>query len=101
MHTPESIYRLFIALPLPERVLKSCQRLQSSLKPDFLRLEGTSDRVRWSRPENLHLTLHFLGETPARLIPELLLLLEKVAAETPVLELSLNRLDAFPKLRQA
>ncbi|MEZ0371504.1 MAG: RNA 2',3'-cyclic phosphodiesterase [Candidatus Sericytochromatia bacterium] len=98
---PETKLRLFTALPMPERVLKACGRLQSSLKPDFLQLEGTSDRVRWSRTENLHLTLNFLGDTSSELIPELLLLLEEVAARTPVLDLTLHSLDAFPKLRQA
>lgn len=101
MNQPEAFYRLFVALPLPERVLKVCGRLQGSLKPEFLKLEGTADRVRWCRPENLHLTLNFLGDTPAGLVPELVLLLESIAARTPTLELTLERLSAFPKLRQA
>ena len=101
MCQPEKSLRLFYAVPLPERVLKASARLQSSLKPELLKLEGTSDRVRWSRAENLHLTLHFLGDIPREKIPELLLLLEAVAAGTPVLDLTLKQLSAFPKLRQA
>lgn len=89
---PEAL-RLFIALPLPERVLKAAQRLQTSLRA---RYRDVDSPMRWTAPENLHLTLHFLGNTPRTRVPELVLMLEEIAATTPLLELTLRALDGFP-----
>jgi RNA 2',3'-cyclic 3'-phosphodiesterase len=50
---PQSVERLFIALPLPDWV--------------HTELEGLSEPLRgvaWTRPTQLHLTLRFLGDTP-------------------------------------
>lgn len=88
--------RLFIALPLPELALRACLKLQTGLRTSLQPLEGPADKLRWCRPENLHLTLHFLGDLPAERLPELILLLEALAATTPVLQLKFDRLDAFP-----
>jgi RNA 2',3'-cyclic 3'-phosphodiesterase len=51
---PRDTERLFIALPLPDSVRAE---LAGLLEP----LRGVS----WTRPEQLHLTLRFLGEVPA------------------------------------
>jgi 2'-5' RNA ligase len=49
--------RLFIGIPIPDHVQQS-----------LLRLGGGLERVRWQRADQLHLTLHFLGEVhPERL----------------------------------
>lgn len=50
--------RLFIAIDLPGDVRSAIAALQAEMKS---RLSG----VRWTRPEGMHLTLKFLGETPA------------------------------------
>lgn len=94
----QSSLRLFIALPLPEPVLKACQSLQTKLKAHYRELDSP---IRWSPPENLHLTLHFLGQTPRQQLPELVLLLKKVAANTPVMTLNLLKLNGFPHADQA
>ncbi|MGI6337185.1 MAG: RNA 2',3'-cyclic phosphodiesterase [Eubacteriales bacterium] len=47
--------RLFIALPLTDPVLPALAELTQKLKADGI-------RGNFTRPENLHLTLHFLGE---------------------------------------
>ncbi len=52
--------RLFIALELPAAVLEALTAVQ-----DQLRADGPRRAVRWTRPEGIHLTLQFLGETPA------------------------------------
>ncbi|MBQ7688415.1 MAG: RNA 2',3'-cyclic phosphodiesterase [Clostridia bacterium] len=49
--------RLFIALPLPAKTLASLESAQM-----LLRRQGV--RGRFAPPDNLHLTLAFLGETP-------------------------------------
>ncbi|MGH2628651.1 MAG: RNA 2',3'-cyclic phosphodiesterase, partial [Anaerolineales bacterium] len=53
--------------------------------------------VRWVRPENVHLTLAFLGDLPAERIPEVQRVVEPAAAETPPLHLSVGGLGAFPR----
>jgi 2'-5' RNA ligase len=51
--------RLFVAVDLPEQVRGVLGRLQGELRRHDL-----SD-LRWVRPQGIHLTLKFLGETPA------------------------------------
>jgi len=50
--------RLFVAIDLPEDVRESLGRLQADLRRHDL------PGLRWTRPEGVHLTLKFLGETP-------------------------------------
>ena len=53
--------RLFIAVEIPQPIRDDLGRLQSSLQSEL-------PDVRWSKPEGIHLTLRFLGETsPERL----------------------------------
>jgi 2'-5' RNA ligase len=51
--------RLFVAVDLPEQVRGGLGRLQEEL-----RRRDLSD-LRWASPRGIHLTLKFLGETPA------------------------------------
>lgn len=51
---------------------------------------------RWTVPDNLHLTLRFLGETPRALIPGLVAAVTAHAAQIPPLRLSVRGLGAFP-----
>ena len=55
--------RLFVAIDLPEAVRESLGRLQAELRARDL------PGLRWTRPEGIHLTLKFLGETPAASVP--------------------------------
>ena len=48
--------RLFVALDLPDAVRRALADLIAQLKPK-------SRSARWVRPESMHLTLKFLGET--------------------------------------
>jgi len=50
--------RTFIAIELPEEVRAYLAREQD-------RLRGAGGDVKWTRPEQLHLTLSFLGSVPA------------------------------------
>src|SRR4051812_44699269 len=52
--------RLFTAIELPEPVREHLLRLRGVLAE----LPGLSDTVSWVKPENLHVTLKFLGEVP-------------------------------------
>ena len=56
---PGESLRLFVAIELPAEVRQALLRVQ-----DDLRRAG-ADRLRWVRPEGVHLTLKFLGEVAA------------------------------------
>ena len=59
MPEPEAL-RLFVAIELPGDVLRELNDIQHGMQRD-----PTLARLRWVRPEGIHLTLKFLGETPA------------------------------------
>lgn len=75
--------RLFIAIDLPEQQ----RRLLAELRDD---LAG----VRWVRPEQLHLTLAFLGEVPQEMLAPLRQLLAQIRSVP--FQLELGRLGCFP-----
>jgi RNA 2',3'-cyclic 3'-phosphodiesterase len=52
--------RLFIAIELPEDVRRDLGRLQEVLRADA---HAGAQKAAWVRPQNLHITLKFLGET--------------------------------------
>jgi 2'-5' RNA ligase len=61
--------RLFIALDLAIPVVEQLAVFQEELQ---VLLADTDDvRVRWTSPENIHLTMKFLGSTPDPLVPML------------------------------
>jgi len=53
-------FRLFVAITVPDAVRAEVLRVQRELKPLAPR-----DVVRWTKPEQFHLTLRFLGDVPS------------------------------------
>jgi len=83
--------RIFIAIPLPERLLTRLNDVE-------YRLQGkVSHRsVRWVKPEGVHLTLKFLGDTPRNEIPTIEEALTVVARNAPSFTLTAEGLGCFP-----
>lgn len=67
------VIRIFFAIELPNDTKEKLARYISSLKK-----KSKSHGVRWSRPENLHITLQFLPEVKAEHLADML---EKVRHE--------------------
>lgn len=84
--------RTFIALELPEELKKSLGRLQATLRE---RVPG----VKWVRPDNLHLTLKFLGDTSPASIAPVGQALERLAAGRPPFSFDAAGIGAFPNSR--
>ena len=63
-----------------------------------LRRSLTTGKITWVRPECLHVTLRFLGETPPSLV-ERLRGWESCLKSTPAAPVAIGPLDAFPNLR--
>ena len=85
--------RTFIAIEIPSEVKSALAALQ-----DELRRAGAD--VSWTRPENIHLTLRFLGEVDERRIGEVEKVCVSSAAEFQPFTLSLNETGVFPNARQ-
>lgn len=75
--------RLFVALPVPNDVVDALLPLQEGV--------GAAD---WTEPDDLHLTLRFLGEWPAARLDELRAGLDRLVAHDFVL--GLRGVGCFP-----
>jgi len=85
--------RLFVAIDLPEDVRESLGRLQSDLRRHDL------PSLRWTRPEGVHLTLKFLGETPASSLPAIEAALARAVRGIPSFRLALGAPGTFGNRR--
>lgn len=81
--------RTFLALPLDERIVKSLVEAQRSLS-------AAGAHVRWVQPENLHLTVQFLGDVEETLLPEVCRLAEGAAGQSEPFEFSVAGLLSAP-----
>ncbi len=83
------VLRLFVAVELPANVRKRLADVASELRGMGL------ERLRWVKPENIHITLKFLGETPAERRPEIEDALRAAADGVASHELTLGELGKF------
>lgn len=72
---PEDVVRSFVAIEISESVREALKALQQDLKK-------AGARVGWVAPENIHLTLVFLGDVFHSQIEPLAKSLDEVAAQT-------------------
>lgn len=86
--------RLFIAIDPSTDQREDLHSLQH-------RLAGSLDGVRWVRTEGLHLTLKFLGEQKADILPAIIAAMRKTAAVTTPFKLQFGRTGVFPSPRRA
>jgi 2'-5' RNA ligase len=80
--------RLFVALEIPSTVRETLAALLKSLR-------AVSPETRWVRPENLHVTLKFIGEVPETKLAALRTGLRQVRSDQPV-TLDFQGLGFFP-----
>ena len=81
--------RTFVALELPEAAVQT-------LAGVIDRLSRLQDRVRWTRPEGMHLTLKFLGDVEAEKVPEVVDAVGKVAGKAAPFSLHTAEIGGFP-----
>lgn len=81
--------RLFIAWPIPAHAEQELARIIGLLKQE-------GGQVSWVKPQNLHLTARFLGDTDEKLIGRLCESIDRVAARSALASLTFDALGAFP-----
>lgn len=84
--------RTFIAVELDKPVKESLSRIESELKE-------TGADVKWVSPENIHLTLKFLGEVKEEKIPEIIQALKGIARSVNSFRAEINTIGAFPNAK--
>jgi len=83
--------RAFIAIELPQQIKDCLSKLQSKLK-------SANADVKWVDPQNIHLTLKFLGEINDEQLTRISEALETVANGMQQFPVRLSVLGAFPKI---
>jgi RNA 2',3'-cyclic 3'-phosphodiesterase len=82
--------RLFVAVPLDPRVRDSLKRWTLDLRKDW-------PFQKWVHPDDLHITLKFLGSTSSQRKDQLIDLLQGAASELHGFRLEIGALGAFGK----
>lgn len=90
-----STIRAFIAIELPETVRQELASISSDLDR-----KAPEKSVRWVRPENIHLTLKFLGETKLDVLDLITSGMDRVCEGSPPFDLTLDKLGCFPNPRR-
>ncbi len=90
-HEPIESWRVFIAIELPltlrQRIINHIDRLRSAM-PEA--------RASWSREDNLHLTLKFLGDIPVAKVEQLSAAASIAASKAAPFEIVVEGCGAFP-----
>ncbi len=85
--------RTFVAVETSEAVRAAAAKLIRK----FARCDAN---VRWVEPENMHLTLKFLGDVDALEIPDVCRAVEQAVAEVPGFSFNVAGAGAFPKIER-
>ncbi len=90
-------HRLFIALDPPEPVRRRLAALATELRRGAGR---AAEEIRWVAPENVHLTVQFLGAVPEERVADVEAALRAAAAEARPLALEVRGAGGFPNARR-
>lgn len=83
--------RTFIAIEISNEIKTVLDRIESHLK-----YSGAD--IKWVKPENIHITLKFLGEVKEEKIKELKMVLDEVGKITRPFDISIKEIGAFPRI---
>ena len=92
--TAESV-RAFIAIALEPGLVAELKKVQQELQARL-----PDDSVRWSRPEQLHLTLKFFGHVAAQRLNDLAAALNRACAGIDSFQLALENVGCFPHTKK-
>ena len=83
--------RAFIAIELSQEIKSTLSILQQSL-------QKTKADVKWVEPQNIHLTLKFLGDINEAQLNQISGILDEAAKLNPAYSIRISELGAFPEI---
>lgn len=81
--------RLFVACEVPDDVKASVDAVTSSLR------DASGNAVRWVNPDNVHLTLKFLGEVPQKTLPSVKIAMQEAVVRHSPFNLEFSTIGIF------
>jgi RNA 2',3'-cyclic 3'-phosphodiesterase len=87
-----SVMRAFIAIKISADISKKLRDIQAKLKQ-------AQAHVSWVNPENIHLTLQFLGNIDEDQVPAIIAQIEEAVKVVAPFQLQIGYAGAFPNLR--
>jgi 2'-5' RNA ligase len=87
--------RLFFAVTLSEEIIARVTDVQLNLRKAI-----GDEGVKWTRPEQFHYTLRFLGEQPAPKAHIAVEVAQALAADCQEFDFSLSGIGAFPNMQR-
>lgn len=91
----EAAIRAFVAVTLAPKLLAEIETIQRRLNRAIGR-----DLVRWTRPDQLHLTLKFFGNLEIGAVPDITKALHEAAREISTFRLTVEEPGVFPSIRR-
>ncbi|NIR48785.1 RNA 2',3'-cyclic phosphodiesterase [candidate division KSB1 bacterium] len=83
--------RTFIAVEIPDSVRDRIAKVQAELKKH-------KERISWTKPGNIHLTLKFLGNVDEEKIPAISEIIQEVVKDRKPFSLNVREVGAFPNV---
>ncbi|RKZ31030.1 RNA 2',3'-cyclic phosphodiesterase [bacterium] len=85
----ENKIRSFICLEIPKNIRETIDRNVTR------QLKDCGVKCSWVKPENIHITLKFLGDIPEKIVPKISEILEKTVGDYNAISLSLGKVGKF------
>lgn len=89
----QAAVRAFIAIALPDTIIRHLEALQNQLRAAGLKLN-------WVRPGNIHLTLKFLGDIEQAQVEQVAAAMQSAVRDHAPFELAVQGMGVFPTLRR-
>lgn len=90
-----SLLRAFIAVEIPRAIQLAIQQATSPLRNEL------GSHVRWTPPENIHLTLKFLGDISPASADDLARAIRAAVETIPAFDIHVGRFGSFPNFKRA
>jgi 2'-5' RNA ligase len=88
-----NIIRAFIAIELPEKIIYTIGKVQEEIK-------SYGVKIRWVRPNNIHLTLKFLGDIKETDTEKIARVISESVTGYPPISLAVKGIGVFPGIKQ-